>query len=826
MPLCFLPSLNGGPQKLYLDESGTLGYSGEVFTMAIVLVRDLPGLETSVAKHRVTQTESKASQMKTAQKLALARTLIEENGLEIFLADLDPRAAMASERKLDKDMLYDSMAGQALAYYLQRGDLERGLSYRLSMDIRGSLRESYEDLVRGSIGNVLMHRDEPLVTDIDVRFLDSKFSAGVQAADLFSNVYRTALSQKDSPCQGFLRKYVDEGVVHAGFTFGLPQLADQMMQIANDLRALVELEAGSPYVSLFDRSAGEGSSEGDTGLFGEGGRDGSEGETGSRRTRGRRGGRGRRGRDREAFGDATGREPRENAEERETNVGAGSIGVQAELAGKSDIEPDEEAQTVADAEMASPEQATEGRRGASRRARRGRNGRLMESTLRDAEGEGERAIPEAADDLATGRGEQEAQAATAADEGTDQLPGEPTAGHGTSRSARRRRARSARITHRLASEAEAAEEAASIAADESAAHASQAEEGEGTPGESGHAAPQAASPMADATTDTNPEETASEAEGSAREAQDVEPSPAAATQASPARGRTRGRRGSRRADGEGAAAAATASEATSDGEEENASEAIEGSARADVHPGRALRLRQAASRSRRAARTSTAAPQEDASSRRTAGDRADAETSTSDSLAQQVKPAEGTPVQAVEAPAPNRGKHADASVTQPAGVAPEAVDTTPGATPRPAAGTPDEAPGAATGTPTEAPANPPTPPTSAATGTPSETASAGQSSPVSKDAATPDAPAPEPASGTAKPTRTRTRTRKRSTASAQAADTKDAPTEAPASAGEAASPEPSGDEQPAPEKPKRRTRTRRSAKKSDAGEASADTAQE
>lgn len=252
MPASFIPAPgllfstsfgpSTGPVKLYLDESGTLGYAGEVFTMAIVLVRDLPRLETSIAKHKVTQSESKASQMRTQQKLALARTLIEENDLHIFLADLDGRAAMASERKLDKDLLYDSMAGQALAYYLQRGDLQQGLSYRLSMDIRGSLRESYEDMVRGSIGNVLMHREQPLVSDLDVRFLDSKFSAGVQAADLFSNVYRTALSQKDSPCQGFLRQYVDKGVVSAGFTFGLPQLADQMTQIASDLRALVELE--------------------------------------------------------------------------------------------------------------------------------------------------------------------------------------------------------------------------------------------------------------------------------------------------------------------------------------------------------------------------------------------------------------------------------------------------------------------------------------------------------------------------------------------------------------------------------------------------------
>ncbi|MEE8717367.1 MAG: DUF3800 domain-containing protein [Coriobacteriales bacterium] len=244
------------PIKLYLDESGTLGYSGEVFTMAIILVNDLPKLETSMAKHRVTQNESKASQMRTPQKLALARTLIEENDIKVLLADLDPRAAMASERKLDKDMLYDSMAGQALSFYLQRGDLIPGMSYRLSMDIRGSLRESYEDLVRESVGNLLIHRENPLVSDIDVRFIDSKFSAGVQAADLFSNVYRTALSQKDSPCQGFLRKYAEQGVVCGGFTFGLPELADQMEQVARDVRAYAEASRNMPEeaaIALFSR---------------------------------------------------------------------------------------------------------------------------------------------------------------------------------------------------------------------------------------------------------------------------------------------------------------------------------------------------------------------------------------------------------------------------------------------------------------------------------------------------------------------------------------------------------------------------------------------
>ncbi len=229
-------------QRVYLDESGTLGYSGELFTMALVLVRDLPKLETSTLKHRVTQSEVKASQMKTAQKLALARTLLEENDIEVFLARLDPLAAMVCERKLDKEFLYDSMVAQALAHYLELGLLRRGVPYRISMDMRGGLRESYEDMVGESVGNVLMHRAEPLVTGLDVRFLDSRYSAGVQAADLFSNVYRTALTQSDSPCTNFLRKFEADGRVHTGFTFGLPELADQMTQIAADLRARVELE--------------------------------------------------------------------------------------------------------------------------------------------------------------------------------------------------------------------------------------------------------------------------------------------------------------------------------------------------------------------------------------------------------------------------------------------------------------------------------------------------------------------------------------------------------------------------------------------------------
>ena len=230
------------PLRLYLDESGTLGFGGEVFTMAMVLVSDLAKLESSIARNKTTQAEIKASQMKTPQKLELARKLLEENDLQIFLLTIDPAAAYACERKLDKELLYDSMIAQAMAYYLQRGELPRGRAYRLSLDMRGGIRESFEDMVRESIGNVLMHRDEPLVTDLQVRYMDSKYSAGVQVADLFSNIYRTTLSVKDSPCNGFLHKYMQAGVVHAGFSFGLRELADQMSQIAADLRARVEYE--------------------------------------------------------------------------------------------------------------------------------------------------------------------------------------------------------------------------------------------------------------------------------------------------------------------------------------------------------------------------------------------------------------------------------------------------------------------------------------------------------------------------------------------------------------------------------------------------------
>lgn len=245
MPALLFNIPANGQQRVYLDESGTLGFGGEIFTMAMVLVRDLPKLEACTLRNRTTQSEVKASQMKTAQKLALARTLLEENDIDVYLAKLDPLAAMASERKLDKELLYDSMVAQALAHYLANGAMARDLPYRISMDMRGGLRESYEDMVAESIGNVLMHRPDPLVTGLDVRFLDSKYSAGVQAADLFSNVYRTALAQPESPCRNFLRKYQELGRVHAGFTFGLVELADQMAQIAADLRARVLLEGAS-----------------------------------------------------------------------------------------------------------------------------------------------------------------------------------------------------------------------------------------------------------------------------------------------------------------------------------------------------------------------------------------------------------------------------------------------------------------------------------------------------------------------------------------------------------------------------------------------------
>ncbi len=249
--MLFSPATAQEQVRLYLDESGTLGFGDEVFTMAMVRVHDLPKLEACIARNKTTQAEIKASQMKTGQKLDLARKLLEQNSLQIYLLTIDPAAAYACERKLDKELLYDSMIAQAMAYYLGRNELPQGRSYRLSLDMRGGIRESFEDMVRESIGNVLMRRDDPLVTALDIRYMDSKYSAGVQVADLFSNIYRTALSQKDSPCNGFLNKCRVDGIVHVGFAFGLPELADQMAQIAAALRARVEYDAANNVASTF-----------------------------------------------------------------------------------------------------------------------------------------------------------------------------------------------------------------------------------------------------------------------------------------------------------------------------------------------------------------------------------------------------------------------------------------------------------------------------------------------------------------------------------------------------------------------------------------------
>ncbi len=249
--MMFFPATSAAQLRLYLDESGTLGFGDEVFTMAMVLVNDLAKLEGCIARNKTTQAEIKASQMKTAQKLALAKTILEHNDLEIYLLTIDPAAANACERKLDKELLYDSMIAQAMAYYLERDELPRGGAYRLSLDMRGGIRESFEDMVCESIGNVLMHREEPLVSDLQIRYMDSKYSAGVQVADLFSNIYRTALSLSDSPCNEFLRKGYADGIIHLGFSFGLPELANQMAQIANDLRANVEYNAANNIASAF-----------------------------------------------------------------------------------------------------------------------------------------------------------------------------------------------------------------------------------------------------------------------------------------------------------------------------------------------------------------------------------------------------------------------------------------------------------------------------------------------------------------------------------------------------------------------------------------------
>ena len=267
--MMFFPATSTAQLRLYLDESGTLGFGDEVFTMAMVLVSDLAKLEGCIARNKTTQAEIKASQMKTAQKLALAKTILEHNDLEIYLLTIDPAAANACERKLDKELLYDSMIAQAMAYYLERDELPRGGAYRLSLDMRGGIRESFEDMVCESIGNVLMHREEPLVSDLQIRYMDSKYSAGVQVADLFSNIYRTALSLSDSPCNEFLRKGHADGIIHLGFSFGLPELANQMAQIANDLRAHVEYNAANNIASTF-RMMPTGMEDG-AGVFGSNG---------------------------------------------------------------------------------------------------------------------------------------------------------------------------------------------------------------------------------------------------------------------------------------------------------------------------------------------------------------------------------------------------------------------------------------------------------------------------------------------------------------------------------------------------------------------------
>ena len=129
--MMFFPATSAAQLRLYLDESGTLGFGDEVFTMAMVLVNDLAKLEGCIARNKTTQAEIKASQMKTAQKLALAKTILEHNDLEIYLLTIDPAAANACERKLDKELLYDSMIAQAMAYYLERDELPRGGAYRL-----------------------------------------------------------------------------------------------------------------------------------------------------------------------------------------------------------------------------------------------------------------------------------------------------------------------------------------------------------------------------------------------------------------------------------------------------------------------------------------------------------------------------------------------------------------------------------------------------------------------------------------------------------------------------------------------------------------------
>jgi|GEM_PF-2500984 len=480
MPAFFLNAaaqLGGSvQQRVYLDESGTLGYSGELFTMAMVLVRDLPKLEACTLKNRVTQSEIKASQMKTAQKLALARTLLEQNDIDVYLVKLDPLAAMMCERKLDKEFLYDSMVAQALAFYLERGDMPPGLPYRVSMDIRGGLRESYEDMVGESVANVLMHREVPLVTSLDVRFLDSKYSAGVQAADLFSNIYRTALTQTDSPCLSFLHKFEEAGRVHAGFTFGLPQLADQMDQIASDLRARVELEAqlAAQHEPQQAEASADKPGEPQTANASE-----PAGETRSRRSRRSRGGRGRGGTAAQEGVEAQqGVAARAAAETSEQTEGSGDAQANAEsavaeqavtgkdlgqatnddateqaaangMAAQAGTAPTRIAHAATDAaqvEDAPNEPARTARRRTHKKA-----GQVLLDAVEGAAEQGTAGV-----ESAKIAGEM-TDSSTEADESAAALPFAP-AGMGVSRSARRRRARAAR-REKEAAEALAAEAA-------------------------------------------------------------------------------------------------------------------------------------------------------------------------------------------------------------------------------------------------------------------------------------------------------------------------------------------------------------------------------
>ena len=66
--MMFFPATSATQLRLYLDESGTLGFGDEVFTMAMVLVSDLAKLEGCIARNKTTQAEIKASQMKTTSR--------------------------------------------------------------------------------------------------------------------------------------------------------------------------------------------------------------------------------------------------------------------------------------------------------------------------------------------------------------------------------------------------------------------------------------------------------------------------------------------------------------------------------------------------------------------------------------------------------------------------------------------------------------------------------------------------------------------------------------------------------------------------------------